>query len=29
MEGRQLYNVMTFRCMRCGLLDIADPDEPE
>ena len=31
MDGRQLYDVMTFRCMRCGLLEsyAADPEEPE
>jgi len=31
MAGRQLYNVTTVRCLRCGLLEsyAADPDEPE
>ena len=31
MAGRQLYNVTTVRCLRCGLLEsyAPDPDEPE
>ena len=30
MKGRQLYDVVTFRCMRCGLLEsvATDPEEP-
>ncbi len=29
MKGRQLYDVTTVRCMRCGLLEsyAADPEE--
>jgi hypothetical protein len=31
MAGRQLYNVTTMRCLRCGLLEsyAADQEEPE
>lgn len=31
MKGRQLYEVMTFRCMRCGLLEsyATDPEDRE
>jgi hypothetical protein len=29
MKGRQLYEVMTFRCMRCGLLESYATDVEE
>jgi hypothetical protein len=31
MKGRQLYNVVTVRCMRCGMLEsyARDPEETQ